>query len=173
MWTLAYYLLTGRTALGKRRGAIARQYPEHITVKGRFGVAPADCERLIDLGKATLSGLLSLKVELRGPHSPGQNLVWYEVADGSAELDRIRAAHVALRQSLQGEGILMKDLVDSRYEGNGFRPHFTVCLRERQDTGVASAWPDKVRTRIVAWGIYRYAGTEPNLDLRPVHLELA
>lgn len=153
--TVALYLLPTRIEPTPERFGLAKRFPLHLTIRGRFLVRPGELASVAREVARGLPKLPAFRAELRGPLQPREDLWWYEILPGHRGFATARQAHELADTVLAEHGLIVRDLTPSAYKGTGFRPHITVSFSGLTPGDVERA-PGSVRAVFSHWAVHRY-----------------
>lgn len=126
------------------RDGMARNFPPHVTLKGRFSIAPtADPVKIIELIRP-LAEQTAFALEFSGPMYIDGKLSWLECSPTAPGFQALAKLHNACQQILPAmDGF--QSYVDNSYEGSGYRPHVTL---KWSDEGIFVPNSDQVEEHI-------------------------
>ena len=153
------------------RHGIARHFPVHITIKGRFIVAETTSLVTVVENIERVFRVPAFAVQLDGPIYIGGTLRWLECLPNRSGHREITALHQACV-----ERILGADYADycapGAFELGGYRPHVTLDWSEG---GILVPDPERISesisitARVERWILMRYTGDRYRRGVEVVH----
>ena len=112
-------------AVINRRG-MAKNFPVHITLKGRFNVKPDTSVSEVVSDVASIFAVKTFPVDLNGPIYIDGRIRWVECLTGNQGYDTLKKMHQACVSKLLSASYVDSYRTPGPYELDDFRPHMTL-----------------------------------------------
>lgn len=156
----AYYFLLDPASFIECRVGLARRYPPHITLRGRFvpgdDISPA---MLISIGQRACADVQAVFARTAClEHVTGQ-LWWYALPPESAACRLAHRAHSKIEGILKKGQVIALDFMEEWHRGGNYRPHVTVSF-DGLPPNVRKIQPAYIEVRLSAWCLVSHAPQE-------------